>query len=84
MECAQRDSFCLIAKHTADALLHLPRCLVGKGNRHDTMGTYVADFNKVSNAMNDNTGLAAPGAGNDQLRPFDAFHCCPLGRIETG
>ena len=68
----------------ADALLHLPRRLVGEGHGDDVTGLDAAVLHQVGDLAGDHAGLAGAGTGEHQQGAADVVHGFLLPRIESG
>jgi len=69
MERAQRQAAQFLpAEHPLDALLHLPRGLVGEGHGHDPEGGDAHGLHQVSDTVGQDARLAAARPGQDQVR----------------
>jgi len=68
-------------EQAVDALAHLTRCLVSKGNCADMLRG-VTFLNQPGDFARDDTGFAASGPGQHQARSIDAGNCLLLRRIE--
>jgi len=71
-----------VAQQGVEALLHLPRRLVGECDRHYVVRAHPPGLDQVSHSMGDDPRLAAAGAGEDQERPLYGFHRFPLRRVQ--
>ncbi len=67
-----------------DALLHLPRGLVGEGHRQDLVGFCAPGGDDVGDAGRQHARLARARAGQHQHRPVEGLDGLPLFRIEAG
>ena len=72
----------LLAQQELEALLHLSRGLVGKGDRHDLPGRHLVLAHQVGHAVGQYACLAAPRAGQHQHGPFDGLHRLALGGVQ--
>ena len=66
----------------AYALAHLPRRLVGEGDREDFVGAGPAGGDQVGDARRKNPGLADAGAGENQNRPLERLDRLELLVVE--
>jgi len=73
-----------LAQHLAEPQLHLPRRLVGEGDRQDLPGTGAAQAEDVGDAAGQHAGLAGAGPGQHQHRSVQRFHRLALLGIEAG
>ncbi len=71
-----------LTKQVFDAVTHLGRSLVGEGHRHDVVGRRILGRQQPGDAMHQDAGLAAAGAGQDQLLSPRGGHGLALGVIE--
>ena len=62
------DTLGIAAQYLVDTLTHLSRRLVGKCYGQDVPGVHFAFVDQVGDAVGDDAGLAAAGAGQDQDR----------------
>ncbi len=72
------------AQQGADALLHLPRGLVGEGHGDDVLGADTALLDEIGDLAGDHAGLAGAGASQDQQGTADVVHGFLLPGIESG
>ena len=70
------------ADEVADAVLHLPRRLVGEGDAEDLPGLGLAGGEEMGDAGGQHARLAGPGAGEHQHRPFGRLDRRPLLRVQ--
>ena len=66
-----------------DALRHLRRGLLGERERQDLFRLRPLRGDEVRDPAREHRGLARPGAGDDQERPFAVKHRLALGRIQA-
>jgi hypothetical protein len=71
------------ARDGGDPLAHLPRRLVGEGDREDLVRVD-ALLEQPADAVDDDPGLPGAGAGEDEERPLGGGHRLALGRVEGG
>ena len=69
-------------KDGTEALAHLPRSLVGEGNRQDLPGPGPAGGEDVGQARGQHPGLAGTGTGQHQDGPVDGLHSLTLFGVE--
>src|SRR5205807_1649821 len=72
------------AEQHLDATAHLPGRLVGEGHRQDLRRTGPPGGDQVGDAMGEDAGLAAAGAGEDEQRTVGRLDGAPLRLVETG
>ena len=60
------DTLGIAAQYLVDTLTHLSRRLVGKCYGQDVPGVHFALVDEIGDAVGDDAGLAAAGAGQDQ------------------
>ena len=77
-----RHAFDRAADQRADALLHLPRGLVGEGDGEDLRGARPSRAQDMGDARGEHARLAGPGACEHQHLPVDRFDGRALFRIE--
>ncbi len=70
------------AEQCLDACAHLGRGLVGEGDGQDPMGRRTLGLDQPGDAMDQDAGLAAPGAGQHQGRPERGRDRGALGVVE--
>jgi hypothetical protein len=70
-------------EQTADALLHLARCLVGECHREDPLRGDPVPVDEGRYPHGEHPRLAGAGAGQHQERPLDVLHRLSLGGIES-
>ena len=71
-----------VADDLADAVLHLPRRLVGEGHGEDFARAGAAEAENMGDAHGEHAGLAGAGAGQHQHRAVERLDREPLLRIE--
>ncbi len=84
MKGAEPHPFGGAADHRFEALAHLARCLVGKGDREQLGGKGAAGREDVGEPGGQHPGLAGAGAGQHQHRPFDRLDGAALSLVEIG
>ena len=84
MERAEPQPFHRTAEDRADPLAHLPRRLVGEGDRQHLAGRGAAGEQQMGEAGGQHARLAGAGAGEHQQRPVERFHRFPLGLVQAG
>ena len=67
-----------------DALAHFFRGLVGEGDGEDVVGGDASFFNEIGDAMGDDAGLAAAGAGEEEDGAVDGEDSLTLLGVHVG
>ena len=71
------------ADEGCDALLHLPRGLVGEGHREDLVGMGLSGRDEMGDAGGENARLAGAGAGENEDRTLGRFDRRALFGVEA-
>ena len=73
-----------VAEDLFDALAHLLGGLVGEGDGEDVVGGDASLFNEVGDAVSDDAGFAAAGAGEQEHGAVDGEDSLALLRVHVG
>jgi hypothetical protein len=72
------------AEQGGDPVLHLPRRLVGEGDRQDLTGMGLAAVQQKGEPCGQRPRLAGAGAGQHQERTVERLDGLALGHVELG